>query len=149
MGTPTYTEIIQGIGHCFTEIRRIEAELAHLRSQLGELSLAARVWRDFPELGDRREQPVQGSEHQAIQGSEKAPEEFREKAHSYWNPESTGDWGFVGAGGDIGSGFPFGKFTYQVQRPVHDAGSDESSHSGGVQLEAESGSCGADSRKDF
>ena len=149
MGTPAYTEIIQNLGHCFTEIRRIEAELAHLRSQLGELSLAARVRRDFPELGDRREQPLQGSQHEKVQSLAEAFKIVFEEIDSYGYTITTGGFGSVESSGYTGFGSTSGNQHDEVSGQVHDARSDESSHSGGVQLEAESGSCGADSRKDF
>ena len=149
MATSTYAQIIQGIGHCVTEIDRIEAELRHLRGQLGELRMAARNWRDVPESGDRREQPVQGSEYETLQGFKKGIEGLRAEVDPYGNAESTGHWGCLVAGGDLRSRLAIRNFTDEVPRQVHDAGSNEPTHESGIQLEAETPSCGSDTRKDF
>ena len=149
MATSTYAQIIQGIGHCVTEIDRIEAELRHLRGQLGELRMAARNWRDVPESGDRREQPVQGSVYQAIQGVEKTLKTIPAQNHSNRHTYATGHWGSLGTGWHFRPWVEDGDKPDQVQGQVHDAGSNEPPNKGGVQLEAETPSCGADTGKDF
>ena len=149
MGAPTYVEMIQGIGHCVTEIGRIEAELRHLRSQLGELRMAARNWRDVPEFSDRREQPVQGSEHKTLQSLEEALAYVRSQVNPDRDSLAAISGRPVVAGWYSGSRSTIGDKPYQVPRQVYDTGSNESTHAGGIQLEAETPSCGADTNKDF
>ena len=145
----TEIKVIQSIRNAAATIERIETELRHLRCELRELDMVAGNRVPIQQSGDRREQPVQGSEYQAFQSAQKASKIVPAKAHPHWNPESTGDWGSVGASRDLGSWVTLGELTYQVPRKVHDAGSNEPSHAGGVQLEAETGHCGCDSTKDF
>ena len=143
------TQIIQSIGYAVTEISRLEAELSYLRGQLGELSLVVRDWYEVQQSGDRREQPVQRSEYQAFQSAKEASKIIPAQTNLDWNTEPPRDQRPVGAVWHSGSWRTPRDKPNEVQGQVHAAGSDEPTHAGGVQLEAETPSCGADTGKDF
>ena len=59
--------------------------IEHLCSQSREFSVAVRAGEKVRQSSDRREQPVQGSEHEKVQGAEEALEVFQAEVDIDWD----------------------------------------------------------------
>ena len=128
---------------------RAQSELINLCCELRKLSVVVGAGGRLRESGSRREQSLQRSLDQKIQSIEETLKIIQAQIDPNWDPLPAGYFGFMEPSGHLGSGRKVGNLIDQVQGSVHGAGPSESPHAGSVQLEAQEGHCGEDSRKDF
>ena len=129
--------------------RRAQGELINLCCEFRKLNLVIGRGDYFRQFGDRREQSIQRSLDQTIQSIKETFEIIQAQADIDRNPVSTGNFGPLGTSGYLRLGAKVRELINEVQGPIHAAGSNEPTHTGGVQLETEIGGSGSDPAKNF
>ena len=128
---------------------RAQAELINLCCEFRKLGMVVGRADYVRQLGSGREQPFQRSINQKVQSIKETFEVIQKTLDSDWNPISAGGWGFMGASGNPRLRAKVRELINEVQGPIHAAGSNEPTHTGGVQLETETGGSGSDPAKNF
>jgi hypothetical protein len=91
MGTPKTLKDSQSDGNSSSAFGSVEKFFEYIRGKSREFDMALRgECEDIQQLDHRREQSIQGSEHETFQSLEEALKKLREAHYFNWDTDPTG-----------------------------------------------------------